>query len=86
MGKAFDSTYNPDVPVRILNELIKTYPNATLTMIGPDKGELSKVKIIKKLALNDKIKITGPIPNKDLYKFYQGVKFFKQHLLKVGVV
>lgn len=75
--RAFDSTYNPEIPVRILNELIKSYPNTTLTMIGPDKGELSKVlKIIEKLGLNDKINIIGPVPNNELYKYFHKSQIF----------
>lgn len=75
--RAFDSTYNPDIPVRILNELLKIYPNTSLTMIGPDKGELPKVKkIINKLELNDKINITGPVPNNELYKYFHKSQIF----------
>jgi L-malate glycosyltransferase len=69
--RAFSSGYNPDLAVRILNEVRKTYPEATLTMIGPDNGELKPVKeLIKELGLQDAISITGPVPNDELYRYF----------------
>lgn len=70
--RAFTTIYNPEVPVMILEKLLKVYPDATLTMIGPDKGGLPKVKkLVEDLKLSPKVKIVGPIPNNQLYKFYQ---------------
>lgn len=70
--RAFTDIYNPDVPVRILYELRKQFPEASLTMVGPDKGTLTETKaLIRQLDLEDKIKITGPIPNEELEFYYQ---------------
>ncbi|NHN26182.1 glycosyltransferase family 4 protein [Flavobacterium jejuense] len=35
--RAFASIYNPEMAVQVLFELQKEYPNASLTMVGPDK-------------------------------------------------
>jgi len=70
--RAFSDVYNPELPVLTLFELIKTFPDTILTMVGPDKGLMNKVKkIIEDLNLEDFVKITGPIKNEELFKFYQ---------------
>jgi len=37
--RAFHDTYNPSLGPRMLAELSKDHPGATLTMIGPDRGD-----------------------------------------------
>jgi glycosyltransferase involved in cell wall biosynthesis len=70
--RAFSEIYNPDLAVETLHELKKNYPEATLTMIGPDKGSLSKIKNkINLLNLNSSVDIKGPVKNSDLYKYFQ---------------
>lgn len=70
--RAFTEIYNPDLAIKTLNEVRKTYPDTTLTMIGPDKGSLSKMKtLINDLLLGSTVDITGPIPNDQLYLYYQ---------------
>ena len=75
--RAFTEIYNPDLPVRILHEIKKIYLDATLTMIGPDKGLLSETrKLISKFELNSSVTITGPVPNEWLYNYYQSNEVF----------
>lgn len=75
--RAFAGIYNPDLGVRILNEIRKVYPDTVLTMIGPDKGFLSKTtELINRLGLNSAVNITGPIPNHKLYLYYQTHEVF----------
>lgn len=70
--RAFNSIYNPEVAIIILHRLIQNFPYASLTMVGPDKGELSKVKsLAKEFGLTDKVIFTGPIKNHQLHKYYQ---------------
>ena len=47
--RAFHEIYNPALAVRILALLLKDFPDARLTMIGPDKGDGS-LKNVDKLA------------------------------------
>lgn len=69
--RAFSSIYNPDLAVRILHEVRKTHPDATLTMVGPDKGELKSVKeLIHELGLQEAVSITGPVPNDQLFRYF----------------
>ena len=70
--RAFDSIYNPDVPVKVLKELLVYFPHATLTMIGPDKGRKEDIeRLCDQLKVTSRVKFVGPIPNNELYKFYQ---------------
>ncbi len=70
--RAFTEIYNPHLPVETLFELRKTFPDSTLTMIGPDKGLLQETKeLIEKLGLQNCINITGPVKNEALFSYYQ---------------
>lgn len=70
--RAFDKIYNPWLAIKTLHRVKAKYPNATLTMVGPDKGELRSVKnLALELNLNDSVFFEGPIPNQQLYKYYQ---------------
>lgn len=70
--RAFDRIYNPDLAVKTLYEIKKRYPDATLTMVGPDKGLLNKTKLlIDELNLSSSVQITGPVQNQLLFKYYQ---------------
>lgn len=70
--RAFSKIYNPILAIFVLNEVLNTFPDASLTMVGPDKGLLAEAKeLIYKFKLTDKVKITGPIPNSELFQFYQ---------------
>jgi glycosyltransferase involved in cell wall biosynthesis len=70
--RAFTQIYNPLIPIRIISKLKEKFPQVTLTMVGPDLGLLDKVKEeISKLKLENYIEIVGPIPNNELYNYYQ---------------
>ena len=70
--RAFTKNYNPDVAVRTFNEVLRMYPDATMTMVGPDKGNLREiVDLIRDLNLEDKIHLTGRVENSKLPEYYQ---------------
>ncbi|MBO6974262.1 MAG: glycosyltransferase [Prochlorococcus marinus CUG1435] len=70
--RAFSKIYNPKTPINALKILIVKYPNLKLTMVGPDKGELSKCqKLIKKLKLENNINILGHIDHYQLPEIYK---------------
>lgn len=70
--RAFTDIYNPMIPIKIVNELLKTYPDISLTMVGPDKGNLRQIREeIKRLNLESHINIVGPVKNSLLYQYYQ---------------
>jgi L-malate glycosyltransferase len=75
--RAFDSIYNPTIPVECLAILLKKFPSATLSMIGPDKGLMSTVKqLADSLGIANKITFYGPVNNEELYKYYNTHEVF----------
>lgn len=70
--RAFHKIYNPQIAINCVAHLKKQFPQIKLTMIGPDQGELNNMqKLINELSLENNIDIIGPIPNHELYKYYQ---------------
>ncbi|MCF8341864.1 MAG: glycosyltransferase family 4 protein [Chitinophagaceae bacterium] len=70
--RAFTPIYNPDVPVRVLHQLLKIYPNASLTLIGPDKGCQFEVKALaEELDVSQHVEFVGIVKNDELYRYYQ---------------
>ena len=70
--RAFTPIYNPEVPVRILHQLLKIYPSASLTLIGPDKGCLFEVEALaEELDVSQHVEFIGIVKNDELYRFYQ---------------
>lgn len=70
--RAFSQEYHPELAVETLHKLLENYPDATLTMIGPDKGSLNKIKqLVKKLGIENKVIFEGRVPNEKLYEYFQ---------------
>lgn len=75
--RAFTSIYNPDVPVRVLRELLNDFPEATLTMVGPDKGMQKEImQLAEDLGVSKAIDFVGPVQNEELYRYYQTHQVF----------
>ena len=66
--RAFASIYNPKMAVKVLFELQKKYPSATLTMVGPDKdGSLQVTKdFAQELGLS--VNFTGKLSKEDWWE------------------
>ena len=63
--RAFHKTYNPELAVKVLSKLVKDYPKAQLTMVGPDKGDgsLQAVNTLaKNLGVEDHLNILPAVP------------------------
>jgi L-malate glycosyltransferase len=70
--RGFMPVYNPLLAINILIEVRKSFPQATLTMIGPDKGLLNETKkYATGLNCIDAVKFEGAIQNELLHKYYQ---------------
>ncbi len=59
--RSFHSIYNPLLAIRIVHTLKNKYPDATLTMVGPDKdGSMEKCKaLVNELNLEQNVQFTG---------------------------
>jgi len=75
--RAFNEIYCPEVVIESFQIVKNKFPDATLTMVGPDKGKLNEIKnMIKTLGLDESIKIVGAVPNNKLFKYYQSHSVF----------
>lgn len=75
--RAFSAIYNPDLAIHTLYEVRKSYHDATLTMIGPDKGELASAKkLIMEYGLQEAVIVTGPVPNDQLFRHFHNNRVY----------
>lgn len=75
--RAFRSIYNPSLAVESFAGILKNYPQATLTMAGPDDGLLDETKkLAKKLGVLDKITFPGPLKNTELPDLYSSCSVY----------
>ncbi|MCA1966145.1 MAG: glycosyltransferase family 4 protein [Flavobacterium sp.] len=66
--RAFASIYNPEMAVKVLQQLQKKSPSATLTMVGPDKdGSLQTTKDFAK-SIGVTVNFTGQLPKEDWWQ------------------
>jgi len=66
--RAFASIYNPEMAVKVLFELQRKYPNASLTMVGPDKdGSLNTTRAFADY-INCKVNFTGQLSKEDWWQ------------------
>jgi glycosyltransferase involved in cell wall biosynthesis len=66
--RAFASIYNPEMAVKVLQQLQEKYPNATLTMVGPDKdGSLQTTKDFAE-SIGVTVNFTGQLAKEDWWK------------------
>lgn len=65
--RAFHKTYNPEMAIEVLALLLQQYPDATLTMVGPEKdGSMSTCKSLsRKMGIAGKVNFTGRLSKED---------------------
>ena len=67
--RAFHNIYNPQMAPLVIADLRTSYPEITLTMIGPDKGDGSLQEtqaLIEQLCLQEHIQIVPGIPKSEV--------------------
>lgn len=62
--RSFHKIYNPQMALEVLKQLLPKYPQAKLTMVGPDKdGSLQQCKdLASQLGIADSVQFTGQLP------------------------
>jgi len=63
--RAFHDIYNPSLAIKVLALLINDFPSVRLVMIGPDKGDGSRDKMISlalELGVHDRVICPGKVP------------------------
>ena len=77
--RAFHTLYNPMLAPKVLGELLKEYPEATLQMVGPDKGDGSLEKtreLACHLGIQKSLRIHTGVPSDDIPKYLDGADVF----------
>jgi L-malate glycosyltransferase len=61
--RSFDEIYNPEMAIRVFKNIHQQYPDARLTMVGPDKdGSLSHcIALAENLGLGNVVNFTGKL-------------------------
>jgi glycosyltransferase involved in cell wall biosynthesis len=77
--RAFHQTYQPQLAVRVLGELVQEFPDIRLIMVGPDKadGSLEQVQEeARRLEVLDHLSIVGLIPGHEVPAWLDGADIF----------
>jgi len=77
--RAFHQTYNPELAVRVLSNLVADYPNSRLTMVGPDKGDGSLQAVnslAKKLGVQNNLIILPAVPYEEVPSLLEKADIF----------
>ena len=63
--RSFHATYHPEMAPRVLARVRSVYPEASLVMVGPDRGDgtLQRTRwLAERLGVADAVEFVGPIP------------------------
>jgi len=76
--RSFASIYNPEMAIRVLNRLIKIYPDAELCMVGPDKdGTLASCKNLAiHYGIEKCVRFTGVLSKQEWHKLSEEYDIF----------
>lgn len=74
--RAFATIYNPTMALDVLTSLLKTYPEAELCMVGPDKDGNSQIIKDKAVTLGLPVTFIGKMPKKDWIALSENFDFF----------
>ncbi len=71
--RSFAKIYNPTMAIKVLSELKKEYPNATLCMVGPIKDESYDETVLLAKIMKVNVTFTGKLPKEEW------IELSKQH-------
>lgn len=76
--RAFHQTYNPEMAIKVLAGICKQYPNARLTMVGPEKdGSMERCQqLAAESGLAGKVDFTGKLSKNDWINLSSGYDIF----------
>ena len=74
--RSFSSIYNPKMAIQVLAELQKEFPNATLTMVGPNATNYRNECELFAKELNIKVNFTGKLSKADWISLSKNHNFF----------
>jgi glycosyltransferase involved in cell wall biosynthesis len=76
--RAFDTIYNPELAIKVLNALVETYPDAMLCMVGPEKDNSFKLckGLVQSLQLENHVEFTGMLSKPQWHKKAEDFNIF----------
>jgi len=76
--RSFHRQYNPNMAAELLMELLRSYPESELCMVGPDKdGSMKEFRdYTDKLGISAHVRITGLLMKEDWIKLSEDYDFF----------
>lgn len=75
--RAFSSEYNPFTAIHAIYFLKEHYPDISLTMIGPDKGDFEACKkLVHELGINENVHFEGKVNNNKLHEYFHSHDLF----------
>ncbi len=74
--RSFSKIYNPKMAIKVLSILKKDFPNALLTMVGPDKEYIIDDCKLYANELNVNVKFTGMLSKEDWIELSKDYNFF----------
>lgn len=74
--RSLAALYNPEMALRVLQELQKNYPDAELCMVGPDKENMLEKLKIQAQKLNITVKFTGKLSKESWIKASESYDVF----------
>ncbi len=74
--RSFSPIYNPKMAIQVLAELQKEFPNATLTMVGPDANNYRNECELFAKELNVEVTFTGKLSKSDWIAISKNHNFF----------
>ncbi len=76
--RSFDSIYNPQMAILVLEKLLRIYNEATLCMVGPDKdGSLQLCKeLVQEKQLEEQVVFTGRLPKAEWHTLSEQFDIF----------
>lgn len=78
-ARAYHATYNPTLAVDVLARLSARFPNASLTMMGPDKQDGSYAAVerrVRELQLGERVTLLGRVDKVDLPRHFAAADIF----------
>jgi glycosyltransferase involved in cell wall biosynthesis len=72
--RAFHRIYNPELAVEVLARLVSEFPEARLTMVGPDTGDGSLEdarRAARRLGVEDRVEFPGGVVKRDVPQWLQ---------------
>jgi glycosyltransferase involved in cell wall biosynthesis len=77
--RAFHRMYNPSLAIEVLARISEQFPAATLSMIGPDKGDGSLQECVRRaqqLGVSDRVTFAGAVPKDEVPKHLDAADIF----------